>query len=78
MPRRRAPPRWRSLQLGELEAEFFEFSDPPMCRNPRQGEPLRLGVVLLHLGKVIVPVLFFLRLILESVTLLFGLPMEDI
>ena len=85
-PKRRcgAPPRRRSLLLGELEAEFFEFSGPPKRRNPclgeplRLGKPLRLGVALLCLGQATVPVLFFLWLILESVTLLFGLPMEDI
>ena len=64
-------PRRRSLLLGEPEVEFSEFSDPPRRRNPRLGEPLCLG-------QAIVRVLFFLRLILESVTLLFGLPMEDI
>ena len=70
-PRHRTPPRWRSLCLGEPEAEFFEFFDPPRLRNPRLGEPLRLG-------QAIVPVLLFLRLILEFITLLFGFPMEDI
>ena len=29
MPRRRAPPRQRSLRLGEPEVEFFKFFDPP-------------------------------------------------
>ena len=66
------------LHLGEPEAGFFEFSDPPRRRNPRLGEPLRLCVALLCLGQATIPVLFFLRFILESITLLFGLPMEDI
>ena len=42
----------------------------------RLGEPLRLGIALLHLGQATVSILFFLRLILEYVTLLFGLSME--
>ena len=71
MPRRGAPPRQRSLRIGETEAEFSEFSNLPRRRNLRLGEPL-------HLGQATVPVLFFIRLILEFVTLLFRLPMEDI
>ena len=71
-------PRRRSLRLSELEAKFSKFSDLPRHRNPRLGEPLHLGVTLLRLGQARVLVLFFLRLILEFVTLLFGLPMEDI
>ena len=67
----------RSLCLGETEAEFFKFSDPPRRRNPRLGGPLCLGVALLRLGQATVPVLFFLRLTLQFVTLLFGLSMED-
>ena len=64
-------PRLRSALLGEPEAEFSKFSDPHRRRNPRLGKPLRLG-------QTTAPVLFFLWLILEFVTLLFGLPMEDI
>ena len=77
-PRRRSALLGVELHLGEPEAEFSEFYDLPRCRNPRLGEPLRLGITLLRLGQATVPVLFFLRLIPESVTLLFGLPMEDI
>ena len=73
------------LHLGELEARFFEFSDPPRRRNPSLGEPLRLCVALLRLcvallrlGQATIPILFFLRFILEFVTLLFALPIEDI
>ena len=72
MPRRGTPPRRRSLLLGELEVEFSEFFNPSRCRN------LHLGVIVLRLGQAIIQVLFFLRLILESVTLLFELPIEDI
>ena len=64
--------------LGEPEAKFFEFSDSPRSRNPFLDEPLHLGVAVLRLGQATVPVLFFLRLILESVTFLFGIPMKDI
>ena len=63
-------PRWRSLRLGGLETHSEKFL-------LRLGEPLRLGVALLRLGQATIPVLFFLRLILESVTVLFGLTMED-
>ena len=78
------------IRLGEPEAEFsefsdlprrakfFEFSDSPRSRNPFLDEPLHLGVAVLRLGQATNPVLFFLRLILESVTFLFGLPMKDI
>ena len=65
------------LCLGDPEAEFFEISVLLRCRNPRLGEPLCLGVTLLRLGQATVPVMFFLRLILESVTLLFELSMKD-
>ena len=64
MPRHRAPPRRSSLRLGELETPSEKFL-------------LRLSITLLHLGQSTVPILFFLRLILESVTFLFGLSMED-
>ena len=55
-----------SLRLGELE-------------TPPDHILLRLGVAPVHLGldQATVPVLLFLRLILESVTILFGLSMED-
>ena len=38
-PRRRAPPRWRHLRLGEPEPKFFEFSGPPRRSNawPRRS-----------------------------------------
>ena len=62
-------PRWRSLHLGGPETLSEKFL-------LRLGEPLHLGVVLLRLGQATVPVLFFLRLILESITLLFGLPVD--
>ena len=65
------------LRLGEPEAEFFEFSVPPRSRKPRLGGPLCLGVTLLRLGQATVPVMFSLRLILESVTILFELSMKD-
>ena len=71
-PRHRAPLRWRSLLLDEPEVKFSEFFDPPRPRNPC------LGVALLCLCQATVPVWFFLRLILESDTLFFRLPMEDI
>ena len=32
-PRRGAPPRRRSLRLGEPEPKFYEFSGPPRCSN---------------------------------------------
>ena len=69
MPRRRAPPRWRSLRLGGLETPSEKFM-------LRLGEPISLGVLVLRLGQAMVPTLFFLQFILESVTLLFGLSME--
>ena len=53
--------RQRLVHLGKPEARI---SDCLIC----------LGVAL---GQATVPVLFFLRLILESVALLFGLSMED-
>ena len=56
----------------------------PRRRASPRRRSLRLGgpetpseKFLLHLGKATVLVLFFLWLILESVTLLFGLSMED-
>ena len=55
MPRRRAPPRRRSLRLGKPEAEFFEFFDPPRSRNLCLGKPLCLGVALLRLGHSATP-----------------------
>ena len=69
-PRRRAPPRRRSLRLGRPETPFEKFL-------LHLGEHLRLGVALVRLGQATIPVLFFLRLILESITLLFELSMED-
>ena len=69
-PRHRAPPRQRSLRLGGPETPSKKFL-------------LRVGIALLRLGEflrlgqAIVPVLFFLRLILESVTFLFGFLMGD-
>ena len=54
------------------------IATPRQTCTPRRNRPsyklVRLGVV----GQAIIPVLLFLRLILESVTLLFGLPIEDI
>ena len=70
-------PRRRSARLGEPKDEFFVCMIRLGISPLRLGEPLFLGVALLRLGQVIVPVLFFLWLILESVTLLFGLSMED-
>ena len=56
----------------------------PRCRaSPRQkslcldGPETSLEKFFLSLGVVTVTLLLFLRLILESVTLLFGLSMED-
>ena len=60
MPKRRAPPRQRSLCLGRP-------------KTPPEKFLLRLGITLLRLGQTTVPVLFFLRLILEPVTLLLDL-----
>ena len=71
-PRRMSERLGVELRLRKPKAKFSEFSDPPRCRNPA------LGVVLLRLGQATTPVLFSLRLILESVTLLFELSMEDI
>ena len=51
MPRRRSACLSVEIRLGEPEAEFSKFSDLPRRRNPRLGEPLRLGVVLLRLGQ---------------------------
>ena len=64
MPRCRSARLDVELHLGGLETPSEKFL-------------LRLGVTLLRIGKAIVPVLLFLWLILESVTLLFGLSMED-
>ena len=76
-PRRRAPPRRRSSRLGGPETPPKKFllhlGVAPLCLS----EPIHLGVALLRLGPTIVPVLLFLQLILESVTPLFGLSMED-
>ena len=38
------------VRLSEPEAKFSEFSNPLRRRNPRSGEPLRLGIALLRLG----------------------------
>ena len=64
-------PRRRSLRLGGPETPLEKFL-------LRLGvEPLRLGIALPRLGQATVPAVFFRRLILEFVTLLFGLSMED-
>ena len=63
-------PRRRSACLGGPETPSEKFL-------LRLGEPLRLGVALLRLGQATIPILVFLQLILESVTLLFGLSTED-
>ena len=63
-------PRRRSARLGGPETPSEKFL-------LRLGEPLRLGVALLRLGQATIPILVFLQLILESVTLLFGLSTED-
>ena len=57
-------PRRRSARLGGLE-------------TPPEKFILHLGVAPLRLGQATIPALLFLQLILESVTLLFGLSMED-
>ena len=64
------------LHLG-VELRLGKPETPPEKFLLCLGEPLRLGVALLHLSQATIPVVFFLRLILEFVTLLFGLSMED-
>ena len=70
-------PRRRSARLGEPEDEFSVCMIHLGVSPLRLGGPLFLGVALLSVGQVTVPVLFFLWLILEYVTLLFGLSIED-
>ena len=68
--------RCRSARLG-VELRLGGPETPSEKFMLLLGEPLCLGIALLRLGQATVPVLFFLRLILKSVTLLFGLSMED-
>ena len=60
---------------------IFGFSTTTLRLSGPETPPekflLRLGVALLRLDQATILVLFFLRLILDSVTLLFGLSMED-
>ena len=62
--------RRRSLRLGGPKTPPEKFLLRLGVAPLRIGEPLRLG-------QAIVLVLFFIRLILEFVTLLFELSMED-